>query len=321
MGGQTMVALESDTYVHTLSTAPLISDTADIAVVIPAFNEELVIGTVVLRSKMYVDSVIVVDDGSTDRTSKVAAMAGAKIVRLDENHGKAFALLQGIQKAKEFGFSTVIALDGDGQHNPEDIEAIAQPILNDEADLVIGSRFLNVSSHIPFYRLFGQITLNFFTNVGSKAKTTDSQSGFRALGKSALENMDFISDGYNIESDMIQHFSSRNLRIKEVPIEINYDVPHQHKRHPIPHGVDILVNLVGFIGYKRPLLFFGIPGAFLSFIGVIIATLAVSQFYSSHIFPFPLTVVAVFAVILGLLLFASGIILNSIVAIMKSVRN
>gem|GEM_PF-3652817 len=254
-----MGVLERDTYVHTFSTAPFIPGTADIAVVIPAFNEELVIGTVVLRSKVYVDSVIVVDDGSTDRTSQVAAMAGAEIVRLDENHGKAFALLYGIQKAKEFGFSTVIALDGDGQHNPEDIEALAQPILNDEADLVIGSRFLNVSSHIPFYRLFGQKILNFFTNAGSKAKTTDSQSGFRALGKSALENMDFISDGYNIESDMIQHFSSRNLCIQEVPIEINYDVPNKHKWHPLPHGVDILVNLVGFVGYKRPLLFFGIP--------------------------------------------------------------
>ncbi len=321
MRGQTSGALEVDPGIHSPSMASFVSGTTHIAAVIPTFNEEMMIGTLVLRSKMYVDTVIVVDDGSTDRTSKVAEMAGADIVQLKENHGKAYALMHGIQRAKELGFSTVIALDGDGQHDPGDIASIAQPILDDEADMVIGSRFLDISSQIPFYRKFGQKTLNFFTNAGSEVKTTDSQSGFRALGKSALENMDFISNGYNIESDMIHHFSSRNLRIKEVPIEINYDVPNKHKQHPVPHGVDILVNLVGFIGYKRPLLFFGLPGAFLSFLGIIIATIAVSQFYASHIFPFSLTVIAAFAVILGLLLFASGIILNTIVAIMKSVRN
>ena len=110
------------------------------------------------------------------------------------------------------------------------------------------------------YRQIGQKILDIFTNMGAKTKVTDSQSGFRALSLKALDNLDFKSDGYNVESDMISHFSAQGLSIMEVPISVSYDVPNKHKKHPVTHGVGVLTRLITLVGYRRPLLLFGLPG-------------------------------------------------------------
>jgi glycosyltransferase involved in cell wall biosynthesis len=224
--------------------------------VIPAFNEELVIGSVVLRTRQYVERVIVVDDGSSDRTSEVAILAGAEVIRLDANTGKAYAVLLGLKYAHNMGCTTAVMLDADGQHDPREIPRVAGLVMEGKADLVIGSRFLRKNNGIPRYRQLGQKTLDLFTNIGAESKVTDSQSGFRAISCKALENLDFRSDGYNVESDMINHFSKLGLTIQEVPISVKYDVPHKHKKHPVSHGVGVLTQLINLIGYRRPLLLF-----------------------------------------------------------------
>ena len=212
--------------------------------VLPAYNEELVIGSVVLRTRQYVDRVIVVDDGSSDRTAEVAKLAGADVIRLSHNTGKAYALLLGLRRARETGCTVAVMLDADGQHDPSEIQRVARLVSIGKADLVIGSRFLDENRKIPSYRQVGQKTLDLFTNIGAKTNVTDSQSGFRALSCQALDNLDFKSDGYNIESDMIAHFSAMGLPIMEVPISVNYDVPHKHKKNPLSHGVGVLYRLV-----------------------------------------------------------------------------
>lgn len=151
------------------------------------------------------------------------------------NRGKAEALLNAFKYAIKEDYDIVVCLDADGQHNPCDIPKLLKPIIKDEADLVIGSRFLR--KNMPKYRILGQKVLDTFTNFASEIKVTDSQSGFRALTRKVLEYLkDFRSEGYSIESDMIA-FLAGKVRIKEVPIDVRYDVPNKHKKNPFVHGV------------------------------------------------------------------------------------
>ena len=116
----------------------------NIIAVIPAYKEEIAIGSVVLKAKKHVNRVIVVDDGSLDKTAEVAELAGAEVIRLDRNYGKAYALMRGLERAKELDCSVVVMLDADGQHDPDEIPRVVNPVLRGEADMVIGSRFLDV---------------------------------------------------------------------------------------------------------------------------------------------------------------------------------
>jgi len=169
-----------------------------IVVVIPAYNEDLVIGSVVLRARKCAEMVIVVDDGSQDDTAEIARLAGAEVLVMPRNGGKAAALMAGFEHAKEYSYAAVVMMDADGQHNPEEIMAVAEPVFAGKADLVIGSRFIDEKAEIPIYRRFGQEILTFFTNASSTYRTTDSQSGFRALSPYAMANLNFSSEGYSI---------------------------------------------------------------------------------------------------------------------------
>ena len=221
-----------------------------------------------------------------DRTSEVAKMAGAEVIRLDANTGKAYALLLGLRHAHNMGCTAAVMLDADGQHDPREIPRVAGLVMEGKADLVIGSRFLRKNNGIPRYRQVGQKTLDLFTNIGAKSKVTDSQSGFRAISCKALENLDFRSDGYNVESDMINHFSKLGLTIQEVPISVKYDVPNKHKKNPVSHGVGVLTQLVNLIGYRRPLLLFGIPGFAFVISGMAAEILGIRRvLYRRGIFP------------------------------------
>ena len=285
--------------------------------VLPAYNEELVIGSVVLRTKQYVERVIVVDDGSSDRTAEIAKLAGAEVIRLDHNTGKAYALILGLRHARNTGCTLAVMLDADGQHDPSEIQRVTGLVSIGKADLVIGSRFLSKNKGIPSYRQFGQKTLDLFTNIGSKATVSDSQSGFRALSCQALDNLDFRSDGYNVESDMIAHFSALGLPITEVPITVNYDVPHKHKKHPLTHGLGVLSRLIDLITRKRPLLMFGLPGFFLVIVGLLSASQAFNEYYVTSKFSFALSMVSMLLLVTGMFMGIAGLLLNTLVSIIN----
>jgi glycosyltransferase involved in cell wall biosynthesis len=290
--------------------------------VVPAYNEELFIGSVVLRTRQYVEWVIVVDDGSSDRTSEIAKMAGAEVIRLDANTGKAYALLLGLRHANNMGCIAAVMLDADGQHDPREIPRVAGLVMEGKADLVIGSRFLKKNNGIPKYRQVGQKTLDLFTNIGANSRVTDSQSGFRAISCKALQNLDFRSDGYNVESDMINHFSKLGLSIQEVPITVKYDVPNMHKKNPVFHGFGVLTQLVNLISYRRPLLLFGLPG-FAFIVGGMAAEFWVFTVYytGKDSFHYGLAIGSAFIMVTGMLLVVAGLILNTLVVIMKEPRH
>lgn len=288
--------------------------------IIPAFNEELTIGSVVLKTRRYVDEVIVVDDGSSDRTEEVARLAGAVVVRNEINEGKANALKRGFEELKGRDLSAVVLLDGDGQHEPQEIPRLLEPVLNGEADLVIGSRFIGANDDTPAYRHFGQRILNIVTNVGTRQKITDSQSGFRALSARAVASLDFPSKGYGIESDMILRFSEKGLRIKEVPISSRYDVPKGHKKNPFAHGLEVFARVLRVVSQKRPLLIIGVPGFIIFFVGLVLGLLSlleITLFGWGWLFQ---AVLAAFLFIIGLVLGITAMTLNSIAMMLAERR-
>ncbi len=296
-------------------------DDVNLIVLVPAYREELTIAMVVMLSKQHADKVIVVDDGSPDRTAEIASMAGAEVLRLEKNQGKAGALNSGFDYCLQYNPRCVVMIDGDGQMDPAQIPIVARPVLEGKADLVIGSRFIGEKAEIPKHRVFGQKMLNKATNIGSDVKVTDSQSGYRALSRKALENLDFDSESYNIESDMIAHFASRGLRIIEVPVTVRYDVPNGHKQSPFRHGFAVMSRIVSYIGYRKPLIIFGIPGIIAFLIGLVFL---VSTFTETIII-FNWTLVSqgiagISAFAIGLFLIFAALVLNSLGMLMDNIH-
>ncbi|WP_048150665.1 glycosyltransferase family 2 protein [Palaeococcus ferrophilus] len=278
-------------------------------IIIPAYNEELTIGSIVALAKKYGD-VLVVDDGSSDRTSEIAQKAGAIVIRHKTNSGKGAALRTGFEYALSKDYDVVVTIDADGQHNPEEIPYLVEPLIKGEADFVIGSRYLNGSKKkIPLYRRLGLWVLNKSTKVASKMEV-DSQSGFRALRRKALEKLNLSSSGYAVETDMVINAREQGLRIKEVPISVRYDVPNKHKKNPVSHGLGVLASVVGLIGYKRPLLLFGVL-SLMSFVTAgVLAYLALQPYYhGGRVFLTQAIGAGIFTII-GIQLFVAGLTLN-----------
>jgi glycosyltransferase involved in cell wall biosynthesis len=292
-----------------------------VLVAIPCYNEGLTIGTLVLKARSHADEVLVIDDGSSDDTAVIARLSGANVLVHARQQGKGAGVLDAMRYAREGDFDALVLLDGDGQHNPDEVPAVVAPILEAGADLVIGSRFLGTDDEIPLYRRFGQQVLNVFTNASADYSSTDSQSGFRALSRRALEAAEtFVSDGSNVESDMIAYLSARELAITEVPISVRYEVPHRHKKNPITHGLGVLSNIAALIGARSPLLFFGVPGLVLLLVGALVDTWAVATFSRTAQVPVFASVAGGLMTVAGLLLVGAAIVLKSVSMLLRHRR-
>lgn len=281
-----------------------------VVAVIPAYNEERFIASVILTALQYADRVIVVDDGSTDRTARVAGLAGAEIVVMAENGGKGRALNAGLNRACERGADVVVTLDGDAQHDPADIPQLCRPILAGDADVVIGSRFLDVRSKIPIWRQFGQHALTFVTNRASGIDTTDSQSGFRALTACAARALHFHTGGLAVESEMQFQLRHAALRVVEVPVHVQYR--DGNKRNPIRHGLQVLDAVLSLVARRRPLLFLGVPGVALTALGALVGALVVARVDEHHAVPLGTTMLVALLVMVGLVLCVTAVILNTL---------
>jgi len=195
-----------------------------IFIVIPAYNEEKKIGSVIasLRKGGY-SNILVVNDGSTDQTEEVAAKAGAEVLNMVINRGQGATLRAGIEYLRETAQpDAIVTFDADGQHRVEDIKNLVQPILNGEADITLGSRFLSRKSKIPLVKLLILKSGIIFTNISAGIKLTDTHNGLRALGKKAIENIRITQRKMEHASEIIDEITARKLRYKEVPVEIIY---------------------------------------------------------------------------------------------------
>jgi glycosyltransferase involved in cell wall biosynthesis len=191
-----------------------------IIAVIPAYNEQETIGNIVRETLCFADEVLVVNDGSSDRTLEIARGLDAKVLNLRVNCGLGSALRVGIKAALSRGAEIVITLDADGQHNPADIKKMTEPILKDEADVVVGTRM--GEKGMPAKRRMANFTANFITFILFGIWVKDSQSGFRAFGKRAAELIDLKTNRMEISSEIISEIKNKNLRLAEIPIKPVY---------------------------------------------------------------------------------------------------
>lgn len=313
--GRSERLLEQDTFCVDAATSEAASpeQPADtILVAIPAYNEELAIGSTIHKAQQYAPEVVVVDDGSSDSTATVARRAGATVIEHEENKGKGAAIQTVLDYAAGDEWEATVLLDGDGQHLPEDISAVVDPVLQSDADLVIGSRYLESEGddETPLYRRFGQRVLDVLTTRSSGAEVTDSQSGFRALSPTAVEEMHVSTDGIGVESEMINDAAEKDIQMTEVPIDVRYDGIDGQTYNPLHHGLSVLVFLVQLVRDRHPLVFFGIPGATLLLFGALYGLDGILIYQNSGVFYPAKVLVAGFASILGTLGVFAGLVLN-----------
>ena len=285
-----------------------------ITTVIPAYNEEKSIAAVVLSAKKHSDRVIVVNDGSTDYTARLASAAGALVVNLPKNFGKGVALSIGLTTAAVDECDYIVCLDGDGQHDPEDIPRLTEILTDGNADMVIGSRFLTADSReeIPKYRRMGQRVLNYATNIGSIEKVTDSQSGFRAFRRDVVCLFDYNESGMGIESEITRAALGLGMKVVEVPVAARYSGLATSTLRPGKHGMSVLNSVLRSIRSEHPLLYFGVGGLTALTIGFAFGTWSLYVYIVEGFLPFGPTTIAALLVTIGVFSTLVGLVLNAI---------
>ncbi|RBQ23852.1 Glycosyltransferase AglJ [Candidatus Methanobinarius endosymbioticus] len=290
--------------------------------IIPAYNEEVALGSVILRTLQYVDKVIVIDDGSSDKTKEVAELAGAEVISHNTNLGKGHSFKSGFDAVMAINennneinniFDIIITIDGDGQNSPDEIPSLIHPIEIGQADFVNGSRYVKESKKddTPSYRRVGQKVLDKATNISSGLEITDSQSGFRAISINIIPYFKLKDSGFAIESEMLSDAAENGLKIVEVPITVQYDLDGSTE-NPIIHGVGVLLKIIKDMELRRPLIYFTLPGFIIFLIGIVSGIWFLNDYLTGTSINFGPTVIAIMLIIVGLFLMLNGILLDSI---------
>jgi len=291
-----------------------------IIVGIPAFNEEKNIAAIITKLADITDTIIVCNDGSSDLTSDIAEKMGAFVINHEKNLGYGAAIRSIFLKAKELDGDILVTFDADGQHRIEDIEKVTKPIIDQEVDLVIGSRFLDESEkEVPQYRKVGIKVITKITNASIKNKLTDSQSGFRAYSKKVLTELNPSDAGMGISTEILIKASSKNFRISEVPIKITYS-GDTSTHNPISQGSSVIISTIKYTSIEHPLKFYGIPSLIFFIIGLSF-TYAATQYYAEiGRLNTNLTIVAAGTILIAVVLLITGILLYSLVSVVREKR-
>jgi len=288
-----------------------------IIVGIPAFNEEKNIAAIITKLADVADSLIVCNDGSSDLTSDIAEKMGAFVINHEKNLGYGAAIRSIFLKAKELNGDILVTFDADGQHRIEDIEKVTKPIIDQEADLVIGSRFLDESEkEVPRYRKVGIKVITKITNSSIKEQLTDSQSGFRAYSKKVLNELNLSELGMGISTEILIKASSKNFRITEVPIKILY-AGDTSTHNPVSHGSSVILSTIKYTSIEHPLKFYGIPSMILFIIGISFTYLAVEYYAEIGRLNTNLTIIAAGTVLIAIVLLITSILLYSLVSVVR----
>lgn len=279
-------------------------------VVIPAYNEEEHIAKVVIEAQKHTSRVVVCDDGSMEMTGEIAERVGAVVIRHHTNMGKGVAIKDLFHKAKEMGADIVVTLDGDGQHDPRQIPLLVKPIVNGSADVVNGSRFLKTNP-VPNHRRVGDEALNMLTNAVSRDRLTDTQSGFRAYSKSALEQIEVEEHAIGVDSQILLDASRKGLRVAEVPIDVVY-TDDSSTYHPAKHGTYVVLSILRIAAERSPLLYLGLPGLISAAIGVLVSVNLIATYNATRYFSIPQAFIALGAFVVGLVLILGAVMLYAI---------
>ena len=278
---------------------------------IPAYNEENVIGDLIKNSLKFVDSVVVYDDGSEDETCKIAEDAGAYVITNSQNNGKGFALRSLFKYVKHHDFDIIVTMDGDGQFKPDEITKLCNPISNDGYEMVIGYRFDN-NDEMPKYRELGNKLLDNMSNLAAKSPFRDSQSGFRAYSKKAIETINFSNDGFGADSEILIKAIEKKLKITEVKVSVIYNTGYPTStENPVSHFSHVFGSLVESVLIKSPLKFLGFPGILCLIFGIIISAYVLNLFNEIGYFSIPFTLISLGLFTFGLMLIlVSGLLFS-----------
>jgi glycosyltransferase involved in cell wall biosynthesis len=290
-----------------------------VVVCIPAYNEAKYIGIIVQNALKHANEVIVCDDGSSDNTTMLAKEAGAVVVNHPKNRGYGMTIRTLFHKALERKADIIVTIDADGQHDPEQIPTIIEPILKNGFDIVIGSRFIDNQHElgIPFYRSFGIKTITKFTKQASYRNLTDAQSGFRGYKRHAIETMNLAEDGMQISTEILLRAGSNKLTVTEVPVKIDYNIENASTHNFLSHGLGVLFSVIQFISFRHPLLFYGLPGIALLTISGYFVYNALELFSATRFISINMILLSITATIIGIILLTTGNILFTISVMTK----
>jgi len=291
-----------------------------ILIVIPAFNEENSIGEVIQNAKAIYPEILVYDDGSIDNTSSIAENNGAIVIRNSRNRGYGRALRTLFEHALKMNFDIVVTIDSDGQHDPHQIPRLIQPIVENKADMVIGSRFLtnDDETNVPRYRSIGIRTITKFTQAGCFDRITDATSGFRAYSVNSLSKLNLTENGMAISTEILLKASEKNFRMFEVPITTKkYDIKDSSSHNPVKLGWNVISHVIRFLSFKHPLLFYGIPGLIFLIFSSFFLYGALDLFSQTRYVSTNLIVISIGLALIGFVLLATSVIVHTLVSLFK----
>ena len=292
----------------------------NITIGIPAFNEEKNIGKVIITLKKITNDIIVCDDGSNDLTKEIAEGLGVKVISHTKNMGYGEAIKSIFNEAKKKESDILVTFDADGQHRPEDIMSLTKPIIDQHADVVIGSRFLKNKTNMPKYREIGVKVLTKVTNLSIKENITDSQSGLRAYQKKVLQNITLTDSGMGISTEILIKSHQKEFRIVEVPIQILYG-EDTSTHNPVSHGTSVLLSTIKYTSIQHPLKFYGIPAIIFLLVGMSFMIWTFQIYAESTTVVTNIVLVGIGTLLLGAVLMISAILLYSLVSVVQDNRN
>ncbi len=287
---------------------------------IPAFNEEKNVAPIITKLVREGYQVLVCNDGSSDMTGEIAEKLGAIVINHEKNRGYGASIRSIFLKAKELNADILVTFDADGQHRIEDISKLLVALKNNQADIAIGSRFLeDESTDMPSYRKKGIKAITKISNITSKNKLTDSQSGLRAYNNNAINKITPSELGMGVSTEILIKANKNNLKTVEVPIIVLYE-GDTSTHDPISHGASVMLSTMKFISIDNPLKFYGIPGLIFLSIGLFFAVWTLQIFSETRQIITNISLIGIGITILGIIFLMTAILLFSIVTVVKDNR-
>jgi len=283
-----------------------------LVIVIPAYNEEANIQKAVLsipRKMNGIDKVevLVVDDGSSDKTAEMALNGGAnKVVSHQRNMGVGAAFMTGIRNAIMMNADIVVTIDADSQFDSNQIPELIVPILNKQFDVVIGNRFHSDSpKNIPRIKLVGNKIFSRLVSLVIGQKLSDTQTGFRAYSKEALLNISVVNN-FTYTQEVLIDLKFKGVQIGEIPVSVSYDEKRKSRvvKNVLSYSIRVLTIIISSITFHRPIFAFGLLGAVLCGGGII------EKLLTLYKFGFVASEFSTAVIILGIVSFMFGILAN-----------
>ena len=273
------------------------------------------------KSLPYVDKVVVCDDGSTDDTAVLAKKAGAIVISHETNQGYGAAIATLFDYCRKNNAEIMVTLDGDGQHSPDQVPDLTNVILKHNVDVVIGSRSLRNDKGLPSYRKAGIKIITSTINSATNLKVTDSQSGFRAYSKEAINLIRPTESGMAVSTEILVKISNNGLSMAEVPITVSY-IGDTSTEHPVTHGTHVIGTTLKYVSIKHPMYFYGLPGVLLFISGLIMGV----SFLDGYLDPaapkilYGLMLGSIISVLLGSMMIITSILLFSMANLIRGTR-